>query len=105
MAQFIDMADSSRWRLERQPKLVETDKAPSALIKESMMGMMSMSASGGGYTLATAPRLTRDHWHMALEGQLTLAAEPLEAWGLSVNEGVRLFDLTDVIVSPYMNLK
>lgn len=105
MAQFIDMADTSRWRLERQPKLVETDKAPSALIKESMMGMMSMSASGGGYTLATAPRLTRDHWHMALEGQLTLAAEPLEAWGLSVNEGVRLFDLTDVIVSPYMNLK
>ena len=69
------------------------------------MGMMSVSASGGGYTLAIAPRLTRNHWHMALESQLTLAAEPLETWGLSVNEGVRLVDLTDVIVSPYMNLK
>jgi len=57
------------------------------------------------FALATGVLPSASEWHQALETQLSLASEPLEAWMLSVQEGGRLVDVRDVITSPFLNLK
>ncbi len=110
---FVTMTSSGQWQPEFPTELVELDAATSdQMASMSMnnsrgnnMGMGGMGMSAGSYSVATGTVTDETAWLDALEAHLALAAEPLEAWGLSISEGERLTAPTAVVTSPYANLK
>jgi hypothetical protein len=70
---------------------------------KSMMSSATMADEK--YQLASGDAILADEWHEKLETYLELASEPLEGWMLSYYEGERLTDLSQVVISPYINIK
>ena len=107
MAKFVEYSESSNWKLEPPPGLVQTELSAKTDVTAmmSMGGMSTMSIGTERYANANVIRQTPAEWHQNLETYLVLASEPLESWTLSGHEGDRILEMQDVLVNPYWNLK